>query len=136
MNPDPSSIRTRAKNILIEGSFPAVLWLIRKLRVAGARVVINASMHCRVACFVEVWFRVADGKPVDTKSPLYDEVSNAIDYYLTRPPKRGAPPGAFEEITLAHIYLKPDREEPNLTTKRRLYAFVHKFKVANIIREF
>jgi hypothetical protein len=104
--------------------------------VAWAKVVINASMHCRVACFVEVWFRVADGKPVDTKSPLYDEVSNAIDYYLTRPPKRGAPPGAFEEITLAHIYLKPDREEPNLTTKRRLYAFVHKFKVANIIREF
>ncbi len=93
-------------------------------------------MYCRVACFVEVWPRVADGKPVDNTSPLYKEVSKVIDYYLTRPPKGSAPPGVFEQIILSHIYLKADRQEPNLAEKKQFYAFVHKFKIANIIRDF
>lgn len=111
-----------------------VMWAGPKVIAAQASTVIKASLYCQTACFVEVWPKIADGAPVDPESLLYKEASQAIEYYLSRPPKGYLSPGVWERIALPHIYL--NSQEPTLTAKKRYYAFVHKFRIAKTVGEF
>jgi hypothetical protein len=131
-----SKIRNRIKTKILDISFSALLWFIRKLTSAWSTGVIKTSMHCRVACFVEAWAQAAEGKPVDAESTLFKEISEVIEYYLSRPPKGAASPGIFEQIVLAHIYLRRPQHEEDLSAKKRYHRFVHRLKIAKIIREF
>jgi hypothetical protein len=130
------SLLRRIRSTSFDLSLSAFLWLIRKITAGWSKEVMKTSMNCRVACFVEVWAKAAPEQPVDRDSKLYKGASDAIDYYLSRPPKMNASPGHFEQMILPHIYLSRTQQQPNLSKKKQYYRFVRQHKIAKIIREF
>ena len=82
------------------------IWLVEKALKASSRKYTKLLILCDVACFVEVWTKIADGKPVDTSDKLYSQINEAIEFYLFKDGFSRQEYGLFESDLLTWHFSK------------------------------
>src|SRR5438270_13286100 len=60
----------------------ALFWLIGKGIEQEAKKFTKMSTLCHVSCFVAIWSQITEGKPIDRDSPLFDEITDVINFHL------------------------------------------------------
>jgi hypothetical protein len=95
------------------------------------------SSLCFSGCFIESWTAINGGKPVDSKSPLFNEIFDAMDWYFYQSSyARGADFNVFEQELLKSRYLKWVVRDLKRPDPKQSYRFVLKHRLAKIFRRY
>lgn len=95
------------------------------------------SSLCFSGCFVESWAAINGGKPIDSKSPLFEEIFDAMDWYFYKSSYgRGADFNVIEREVLKARYLKWVVRDLQRPDTKRSYRFVLKHRLARIFKRY
>lgn len=115
-------------------TFP-LFWMVNFALNQRKRYYQRLSSYCATGCFVECWRSISGEKPVDSESPIFTEIFDAIDYFFYKAAfKRGDNFGVFERVILGVRYSKWVLRDVVRPDAKRAYRFVRKYRLARIFR--
>jgi hypothetical protein len=109
-------------------------WVCGKAIEYDARRFSKMSTLCRVSCFVEMWSQITDGKPVDRTSPLFDELNDVINYYLSETSNSRESIGYFERQMLPYNWARWNVRDQEKGNEDKYRTFVNEHRLFTIIK--
>ena len=124
------------RKALESATVKSLVWVIEKATKSASKKYTKLFILCDVACFVEAWTRITDGKPVDSTNILYSELNEAIEYYMFKDGLSRKDYGLYERDVLSWHYGLSILQKYSRTKIRALYAFVSHHKIADILVKY
>ena len=94
----------RAK--IVAATQRSFIWLFSLALERRGKFYTKIIILCNVLCFLEIWRKITNDKPVDERLPLYDQINDAIDFYLSLSSNSRGEIPIFERDILRYNYVK------------------------------
>jgi hypothetical protein len=115
-----TAVRDKTGAVLLQ----ALVWIFSKALQQRGKFYSRMIILSNVFCFLEVWRKLTGDKPVDLESPLYHEINETIDFYLSKSSNSRDRIPILEREILPFNYMKWVLRDAHKGKEKKFHDFV------------